>query len=89
MLDKDTLRNGVFIATDRQVFFFCKKMIGFETESFPLSNISSVEISKGLSGHKINIVASGNKAEMSMINRGQVKEFVEFVPAPKSVKVRQ
>ncbi|MHC8516210.1 PH domain-containing protein [Sporosarcina sp. ITBMC105] len=79
MLGKSTLRNGVFIATNRQVFFYCKKTLGYETESFPLSNISSIETGKGALGHKLNIIASGNKAEMSMINKGQYAEFVDYV----------
>lgn len=79
IMGNSTLRNGVFIATERQVFFYCKKTFGFETESFPLSNISSVEIGKGALGHKINIIASGNKAEMGMINKGQYAEFIEYV----------
>ena len=79
IMGKDTLRNGIFIATERQIFFYCKKLTGFESESFPFSNISSLEIGKGFLGHKINIIASGNKVEMSGINLGQVNEFVEYV----------
>lgn len=79
ILGKSTLRNGLFIVTDRQVFFYCKKTFGYETESFPFSNISSIETGKGAMGHKLNIIVSGNKAEMSMINTGQYKEFVEYV----------
>lgn len=30
-------------------------------------------------GHRMNIIASGNKVEMSGINIGQVNEFVEYV----------
>ncbi|MCG7346407.1 PH domain-containing protein [Sporosarcina sp. ACRSL] len=96
IMGKSTLRNGLFIATDRQVFFYCKKTFGYETESFPFSNISSIEAGKGAMGHKLNIFASGNKAEMSMINTGQYAEFVEYVrsrigkssaPAPVETKV--
>lgn len=79
VMGANTLRNGVFIATERQIFFYCKRTFGFETESFPLSNISSIEAGKGALGHKINIIASGNKAEMSMINKGQYAEFIEYV----------
>lgn len=79
MFNKDTIRNGVFIATDRQVFFYCKKFTGYDTESFPFSNISSLEIGKGVLGRKINIIASGNKVEMSGINIGEVDKFVEYV----------
>ena len=78
MFGKDTIRNGIFIATERQIFFYCKKLTGFDSESFPFSNISSLEIGKGMLGHKMNIIASGNKVEMSGINTGQVQEFVEY-----------
>lgn len=79
MFGKDTICNGVLVSTDRQVFFHCKKLTGFDSESFPFSNISSLEIGKGMFGHKMNIIASGNKVEMSGINIGQVNEFVEYV----------
>lgn len=78
-LGKDTVRNGLFIATDRQIFFYAERFTGFETESFPFSNISSLEIGKGAMGHKINIIASGNKSEMYGINLGQVDQFVDYV----------
>ncbi|AQU81066.1 hypothetical protein AJGP001_11035 [Planococcus faecalis] len=77
-LGNDTIRNGLFIATERQIFFYAERFTGFETESFPFSNISSLEIGKGLTGHKINIIASGNKSEMYGINYGQVDQFVEY-----------
>ena len=84
ILGKGTLRNGIFIATNRQVFFYCKKTFGYETETFPFSNISSIETGKGAMGHKISVIASGNKAEMSMINTGKFAEFNQ-----KSVKQRR
>ena len=79
IMGKSTLRNGLFIATDKQVFFYCKKSFGYETETFPFSNISSIETGKGAMGHKLSIIASGNRAEMSMINTGQFAELVEYV----------
>lgn len=72
-------RTGVFIATDRQVFFYCKKTFGFETDTFPYSNISSIEAGKGALGYKLSIIASGNKVEMSMIVKGQFPELVDYV----------
>lgn len=79
IMGQDTVRNGVFLATDRRVFFFGKKMFGFESESFPYSTISSFEYGKGLMGKTISFFASGNKVKMKWINVGEVDLFIETV----------
>jgi hypothetical protein len=53
ILGSNTVRNGMFAATDRRVIFYAKKMVGYDFESFPYDNISSFEQSKGLMGHKV------------------------------------
>ena len=79
LMGNDTLKNGVFAATEKRVVFFSKKLFGFELESFPFRNISSIEKSKGLLGHSITIHASGNNAKMKWIQKGEVEKFTEFV----------
>lgn len=78
-LGTDSARVGALIATDRKIIFYGKKTFGFETEIFPFSSISSIELSKGVIGHKISIFASGNKAEMSGIASPNVNEFLSYV----------
>lgn len=78
-LGADSARVGALIATDRKILFYGKKTFGFETEIFPFSSISSIELSKGVIGHKISIFASGNKAEMSGIASPNVNEFLSYV----------
>ncbi|MEX1997644.1 MAG: PH domain-containing protein, partial [Candidatus Andersenbacteria bacterium] len=75
------VRSGVFIATDRRVVFFSKKMIGYDMEEFPFSNISSIESSKGIMGHSISFHASGNKVKMKWINDGDIQKFIQHVRA--------
>jgi Bacterial PH domain/Short C-terminal domain len=79
IMGKDTLRNGVFLATDRRILFYGKKMFGYELEVFPYANISSFEISKGMLGRSISFFASGNKVKMKWINQGEVDKFIEHV----------
>lgn len=81
VLGSDSVRNGIFIATEKRLVFFAKKMFGYDLESFPYSNISSIEVSKGLTGHTISFFASGNKVKMEWINRGNIPEFIEHVRA--------
>ncbi|RKQ32696.1 PH domain-containing protein [Oceanobacillus halophilus] len=76
ILGSDSVRNGTFLATDKRLFFYAKKLGGYDSESFPYSNISSFEASKGLMGHKISFYASGNKVSMKWINDGDVDEFI-------------
>lgn len=79
VMGNDTVKNGVFIATDRKVFFFAKRMFGFDSEVFPYSSVSSIEMNKNLMGHEIAFYASGNKVKMKWINVGDVARFVETV----------
>lgn len=75
----DSVRTGVFIATDRRILLYAKKMGGYEMESFPYSNVSSIESSKGLMGGSISFFASGNKAKMKWIKAGDEQAFVAHV----------
>jgi hypothetical protein len=78
-MGSDSVRNGIFIATEKRLVFYAKKMFGFDLESLPYSNISSIEMSKGFMGHSIAFFASGNSAKMKWINEGDVPAFVEYV----------
>jgi hypothetical protein len=79
LMGKDTLRTGVFLATNIRVFFFGKKMFGFETESFPYSSISSIDYGKSFLGKTISFYASGNSVTMKWINEGDVDKFISHV----------
>ncbi|MDE0330555.1 MAG: PH domain-containing protein [Nitrospinae bacterium] len=81
VLGNDSVRTGIFIATETRLVFFAKKMFGFQLESFPYNNISSMEMSKGLMGHAISFFGSGNKVSMKWISSEEetVHKFVSFV----------
>ena len=79
LMGNDISRNGIFVATEKRVVFFAKKLLGYDLETFPFRNISSVEQSKGLMGHKITIHASGNNANMKWIQQGDVPQFIQFI----------
>ncbi|EOS7838112.1 PH domain-containing protein [Enterococcus hirae] len=75
----DTIKNGVFLATNKRLFFFGKRTFGFDSESFPYSNISSFEFAKKAMGYKISFYASGNKVNMKWISIGDINSFVNYV----------
>lgn len=75
----DTIKNGVFLATNKRLFFFGKRTFGFDSESFPYTNISSFEFAKKAMGYKISFYASGNKVNMKWISIGDINSFVNFV----------
>lgn len=79
MFGQDTYRRGVLIATSARVVFYGKKLIGYELEVFPYSNISSIEMSKGFLGHKISFFAVGNKVSMIRIGEGDVLKLVNHI----------
>ena len=80
IMGKDSVRNGIMGATDSRIVFYAKKTFGYELESFPLSNISSIEMGKSFMGGNITFFASGNKATLKWIKgKGDIEEFVTFV----------
>lgn len=64
----DWTRTGAFFATDRRIVFYGKKVTGFDLESFPYKNVSSVEQGKGMMGATVSFFASGNKVSMKWIS---------------------
>lgn len=79
MMGGEVTRSGLFAATDRRVVFFAKKLGGYDLESFPYKNITSIETSRNVMGHVISIFASGNAARMKWIQKGDVAGFVSAV----------
>lgn len=79
IMGNDSVRSGLFVATEKRIVFYAKKLTGYDLESFPLENISSIEAGKNLMGNTITFYASGNKASMKWINFGNVKEFMDYV----------
>ncbi|WP_106819176.1 PH domain-containing protein [Janibacter massiliensis] len=82
LMGSKTSRNGALIATDRRVLFFAKKIGGYDLESFPYSNISSFEQSKGMMGHTLTFFASGNKVTLKWIS--EVEDLAGFVQVTKA-----
>ena len=79
VMGKDSSRAGVLIATDRRLVFYAKKLAGFDLESFPYENLSSIEQSKGMAGGKVAFFASGNKVSMKWIHDDDLPTFVSYV----------
>lgn len=79
LMGKDSIRKGIFVATENRLVFYAKKLFGYDLESFPFKNISSLEKSKGFMGHSISFFASGNNAKMKWINEGDINGFTEYV----------
>src|SRR5690554_6357941 len=79
ILGGDSVRNGIFIATDKRLVFYAKKLTGYDLEDFPFSNISSIESGKSMMVHTISFYASGNKVKMKWISVGEVTKFIDYV----------
>lgn len=79
LMGNDFPRKGIFLATESNLFFYGKKTFGYKTESFPYSNISSMETGKFGEGHSITLFASGNKVEIIGVTSPNVQEFISFL----------
>ena len=82
IMGSDSVRTGIFLATDRRLVFFAKKLTGYDLESFGYNNISSFEQSKNMMGHSFSFFASGNRVHMKWIKSGE--ELAAFVNVVKS-----
>lgn len=78
-LGSDNIEAGIFLVTEKRCVLYGKKWMGFDMESFPLSKISAIEMSKGLLGKSITFKMSGNDAKVKMINQGNPDELVKYV----------
>ena len=79
MFGQETLRTGILIATDQRIVLYCKKISGYEMEAYLYSNISSIELGKDWSGHRVAFFVSNNKMGMKWIKTGDVQKFIEYV----------
>lgn len=74
--------NGILVATDRRLVFVSKGMIyGLDVEDFPYEKITSVQYKTGLLMGRITIFASGNKADISNIEKKSAKNFGDYIQA--------
>ncbi|PIR25633.1 MAG: hypothetical protein COX62_04530 [Deltaproteobacteria bacterium CG_4_10_14_0_2_um_filter_43_8] len=70
-------KKGILSLTNKRILFYSKKIFGYIMESFPLENVSSIEFSSGLMGKEISFFATGNKAKLKWIQRGEVDLFIK------------
>ena len=48
IMGADSVRKGIFIATNQRLLFYAKKLLGYDFEALPYANISSMEMGKNL-----------------------------------------
>jgi hypothetical protein len=82
----DTVRDCVLVATETRVLFFALRLGGYDHESFPYSNISSIDASKGMMGHKITLYASSNTVNIKWVNDPGLPKLLEFINSKLSEK---
>jgi hypothetical protein len=70
---------GLIVLTDRRLLFVQDGWASKTTEDFPIDKVSSVQWSSGMLTGSIVIFASGNKSEISNVNKDDGKEMVDKV----------
>ncbi|MDX1545599.1 MAG: PH domain-containing protein [Rhodothermales bacterium] len=79
-MGRETESSAVLLATDRRVFFYCMRGLGgYDMETFPFGNISSLETSKRMGLDAVRLFATGNQAELRKILDDSFEEFVRYV----------
>jgi hypothetical protein len=81
IMGNDSVRKGLLAATNHRLIFYAKKMGGYDFESFPYENISSIEMGKQMiMGHHVKFFALGNEVKMKWIeDKDSVADFVADV----------
>lgn len=72
---------GILVLTDRRLFFLKDGVMSKRSEDLPLSKISSIEWSSGMMLGKIAAFVSGNKAEVTNVQKVDGKALVDDVRA--------
>jgi hypothetical protein len=73
---------GLLVATNRRLIFLDKGMLyGLRVEDFHYDRISSIQYRTGLLLGEITIFASGNRAEISQVEKSMVRQFGDYVRA--------
>jgi hypothetical protein len=72
---------GIVVLTDRRLFFLKDGLMSKTSEDFPLDKISSVQWSTGMLLGKITVFASGNKAEITNVQKADGKAITDAVRA--------
>jgi Bacterial PH domain len=69
-------KQGLLVLTTERLLFF-EKSLGSETvEEFPLSSITSMTVSKKLTGERLVVHSSGNQSEIKGMMHGQADALV-------------
>lgn len=73
---------GILVATNKRLVFVDKGLLyGLRVEDFPYDKISSIQYETGLFLAKVIIYTSGNKAEISQVQKNDAKNFGDYVRA--------
>ena len=77
----DAVRTAILVATNQRLLFYAKKWVGYDLESYPYTNISSIEMGKNLAGRHVSFFTSGNDVTLKWITQGDMGAFVDAVKA--------
>jgi hypothetical protein len=70
---------GLVVLTDRRLLFVQDGIMSQTSEDFPMDKVSSVQWASGMMMGKITIFASGNKSEITNVNKDDGKEIVDKI----------
>jgi len=70
---------GLVVLTNRRLLFLKEGIISRTTEDFPIEKISSVQWSSGMLLGTLTVFASGNKAEIKNMNKGDGKQIADTI----------
>lgn len=71
-------RSGMLVATQRRLIFLDKGWASLKVEDFPYDKITSIQYSTGMLFGEIIIFASGNKAKISQMAKGETVAFADL-----------
>jgi len=70
---------GLLVLTDRRLLFVKDGIMSKTTEDFPLSKVSSIQWSSGMTMGTVVVFASGNKAEIKNVQKDDGKAIVDLI----------
>ncbi len=78
-MGSDAKRSGTVAVTDRRVILFTKKLGGYDVQDFAFGLLTSLDHKKGFQFGNLDLAASGDRARVTMIPKGDVERIAQAI----------
>ena len=75
------LKKAILVAMDDRVIYFAKTITGFRLEEFPYDQISALNVSRKIMGHKVQVTGFNTSRYIKWVKDPDLVNFQKYVSA--------